>query len=211
MKERPILMNAPMIRATLRDVDPKTQTRRAIKPQPTDQYFWEALSKLGRPNIKCPYGKPGDRLWVRETWANLNADFPTVPPYFIYRADGADHGPVTWKPSIHMPRAASRILLEITDVRVGRLNEISEADAQAEGAPCNLPVDDFIEICKSAPPGHVMKTGELGGHRLGFYGIWCQINGILSWDANPWVWVIEFKPLALQAAPKSEAPKTPEP
>jgi len=137
----------------------KTMTRRVIKPQPLDIHG-SAFMKT----TKCPYGQPGDRLWVRETFAESRSGV-------IYRAapmfDDCEEGDVSWKwkPSIHMPRWASRITLEITAVRVERLQDISEEDAKREGFP------DVVH----------------------FYELWTILNGKESWRANPWVWVVEFK------------------
>jgi hypothetical protein len=126
--------------------------------------------------FRCPYGQPGDRLWVRETHMDLGA-------CALYRADPgaeAERALVAprqrWAPSTHMPRAASRITLEVTGVRVERLQDISEADAVAEGAPwaaCGAPQE--------------------GSHKAGFAQLWESINGPGSWAANPWVWVVAFK------------------
>lgn len=136
--------------------------------------------------IRCPYGKPGDRLWVRETWAPVSTFDPSPETGAFYRADYVDdpHGPDgekspegryrTWKPSIHMPRWASRIDLEITGVRVERLQDISEADAVAEGSQC------------AGVPAALTNRGA-------FSRLWQSINGPDSWAANPWVWVIEFQ------------------
>ena len=215
MKERPILFNAPMVRAILDGS--KTQTRRVVKPQPdwvnenagcgiatgggimpsprSDWLHWRG-SRLLRPEPRCPYGLPGDRLWVRE-------NFAIVPRTAYARSDGVqqtlrpddDHdaaiyragwdrsnGGFRWRPSIHMPRWASRILLEITDVRVERLQDISEADAQAEGV-------------KVDGNGHAVRDDvvNVGGARTAFAELWESINGPDSWSANPWVWVIEFR------------------
>jgi hypothetical protein len=139
-----------------------------VKP---GEFFWD-----------CPYGRLGDRLWVRETWGEdsvtgwsefhrreMDADF------LVFRADGERKG-VRWRPSIHMPRANSRITLEITGVRVERLQEISEQDAKAEGAD-------------------PMKNQGEYAYRGGFEELWDSINGPrgLGWVANPWVWVLEFR------------------
>lgn len=194
MKERPILFSAPMVRAILNGS--KTQTRRVVKPQPSpssDTAFVGAdgIWRFSHPtlrgpvsheadDVRCPYGQPGDRLWVRETWAPTvctgvcHHAFEDIDPKkseIKFKAD-ADSNTVIgrWRPSIHMPRWASRILLEITDVRVERLLEISEADAQSEGPPKNF-----------------------SSWRDNFCALWQQINGYGSWDANPWVWAIEFK------------------
>jgi hypothetical protein len=193
-KERPILFSGPMVRAIIDGR--KTQTRRIIKPQPPDwidELHGGQLSKRAPYELenhdnqivgwgfqdergtywRVPYGKPGDRLWVRETHCKYGGGF-------IYRADYGDLTPISdgiggpWKPSIHMPRIASRITLEIIAVCVERLNDISRGDAMAEGRPhSNLaygqnPCDWFHEL-------------------------WESINGPESWAANPWVWVIEFK------------------
>jgi hypothetical protein len=195
MTERPILMNAAMVRAVLGGA--KTQTRRVLK-QATgpslsvgiddDQPGVAALSWLSGDGpghdvhetvkrVPCPYGVPGDRLWVREAWA------PTGDPgRALYRCDFPE-GPLSikFKPSIHMPRWASRISLEVTDVRVERLQDISEGDAQAEGTERRDPVWP-IPACP-----------ERGTHRAGFEALWESINGPGSWDANPWLWVVEFR------------------
>lgn len=232
MKERPILFSGPMVRAILEGR--KTQTRRAVKPQPVPvqpqgagilsalyrqgDYQWPD-KVVGCSTISCkpngpdgwahehsPYGKTGDRLWVRETWQHSN--FP-LGPYdascqVFYRADYLDdpHGPDgerspegryrSWRPSIHMPRAASRILLEITGVRVERLQDISEADALAEGIE-SLTGDKTIyhwDFPKPMPPYAVSGYKSA---RDAYKELWVEINGRESLDANPWVWVIEFK------------------
>jgi len=164
MKERPILFSGPMVRAILEGR--KTQTRRIVKPQPLRDRGVMAFNDGEHPQMRCPYGKPGDRLWVRETWC------PDVEPYtFRYKADG-DEPLERWRPSIHIPRWASRITLEVVSVRVERLQNISEDDALAEGITLvergTSPVDQFNKL-------------------------WESINGPGSWEANPWVWVVEFK------------------
>lgn len=133
--------------------------------------------------VRCPYGQPGDRLWVRETWAlhvhAMSADRDEDGP-FVYAADGQRALSMRlsskWTPSIHMPRWASRITLEVTGVRVERLQDISEADAQAEG--CAFPL---------------AYEGPDPPYRTAYARLWESINGAGSWDANPWVWVVEFK------------------
>lgn len=193
MRERPILFSGPMVRAIL--AGNKTQTRRVVKPQPAGA--WAAPGKTS-----CPYGAPGDRLWVRESthrrpMLNLLTGEPLADKYDggAYTADGADvltpEGfDLAWWysrkscPSIHMPRFACRLVLEVTGVRVERLNEISESDAQAEGcAPAWLDVDDNETV-----HAHQQPT-----FRRGFARLWREINGPSSWDANPWVWVVEFR------------------
>lgn len=178
MKERPILFSSPMVRAILDDR--KTQTRRIIKNIGIVPGIGEVLN--GSDDAKewpdfCPYGKQGDRLWVRETF-NINDD-----GHYIYAADLNDAGvtkwAAKWKPSIHMPRSASRVLLEIVNVRVERLKDISEDDAIADGA-------------------HSINFGYGDCYALGFNQIWEQINGSESWDLNPFVWVVEFKVLEIK-------------
>ena len=185
--ERPILFSAPMVRAILAGT--KTQTRRTLKPQPT--HFNPAgvprrVNPDGGPSavLACPYGKPGDRLWVRESWrACSEAD--AVPPrdmdaaYRVwFEADafaGRFHQPGYGKlrPGMFMPRWASRITLEVTSVRVERLRDITRGDAMAEGCP-------FPNMAKGDSP------------RRWFEYLWRQINGVDSWDANPLVWVVSF-------------------
>jgi hypothetical protein len=138
----------------------------------------------------CPHGGIGDQLWVRETWNHDCYPYPlSDDPLFYYRADYHDD-PLgmdlelsqdgirrKWMPSIFMPRAASRIQLEITNVRVERLNDISEADAMEEGVSNPL----------------IGGTYDFIGYREGYQRLWEAINGAGSWDDNPWVWVVEFK------------------
>lgn len=226
MKERPILFSAPMVRAILAGT--KSQTRRVVKPQPnnvpglhhpiepyltsTGNWNW-VLSATGHGTgdpFPCPYGQPGDRLYVKEKHAfldvrksalsqfplgpqNGNAVGPDVWNLCVEYCDGTENdafsvegikpkqtrerGEDRWRPSIHMPRWASRVLLEITAVRVERLNEISEADAKAEGV--TLPT----RTC----------TMYDGIWRDEYRLLWESINGAGSWAANPWVWAISFR------------------
>lgn len=184
MKERGMIFNDEMVRAILGGN--KTQTRRIVE----EKFYGRAVAAelLAK---HCPYGQPGDRIWVRETYRvhGKATDVATL----VYRASVRNswteqthrvpvevcNKPVSekWTPSIHMPRWASRILLEITDVRVERLHDMSEADAKAEGAsPATY---------KITPPEAV--------YRVGFGDIWRSIYGQENWLSNPWVWVIEFK------------------
>ncbi len=197
MKERGMIFNAEMVRAILDGR--KTQTRRIMAPQPADDIErcifpnpeaigWKSSlrHKHGSTTAHfCHYGKPGDRIWVRETWNKYGG-------LLTYRADHDwidDMRKETvctakWVPSIHMPRWASRILLEITDVRVERLNSISQEDAQAEG----------LELTGWRP---TYSDPDSGGEVMtpydNFAELWSSIYGDESWQANPWVWVIEFK------------------
>lgn len=214
-KARPILMSAPMLRALLDGR--KTQTRRVVKPKPDSDFciFDPAIGFRfkGGPNMQCPYGKPGELLWVRETFADVNDhgcpailynadratldfmqheeyhcedgsldyDHPHIKKYYYLQWIGdvesgePHHG---WKPSIHMPRWASRLTLELTDVRVERLQEISEEDADAEGVEVEWPYHQ----------GNY--SGD--GHRSAFRVLWESIFGDGSWNSNPWVWVLTF-------------------
>jgi hypothetical protein len=202
MTEHPILFSAPMVRAILDGS--KTQTRRIVKPHPiakpfqiqgeaTGDWFTENPPHLRRDKMfaqrfRCPYGLAGDRLWVREAWLDAWAqNLPHTSVQYHYRADlGNEHYRYRWSPSIHMPRAASRISLAVTEVRVQRLQDISEEDAKAEGI---VPV--------TAPNGHItyQVPGELAGQtpQRAFKVLWEGINGNASWAANPWVWAISFR------------------
>ena len=221
MKERPILFSAPMVRALLAGT--KTQTRRVVKPQPPEDCgpidcgryhptiidrhgdeqpgpeIFGAYDAWGQWGVRCPYGQPGDRLWVRETWGYIDPDCsgedhddeqegPGQTVFcdellqeghplrdfwrrrVAYRASWQDpkygigpDAPKRWRPSIHMPRWASRITLEITDVRVEKLGDLSESDARQEGVASR---DEFIEL-------------------------WKSING--QWEPETWTWVLQFR------------------
>ncbi|EAQ0896678.1 hypothetical protein M9158_004691 [Salmonella enterica] len=201
MNERGMIFNAEMVRAILDGR--KTQTRRPIKWKQTrfteiaerdDGSLWpwaEDCERGGDIWFACPYGEIGDRIWVRETFRvhSRATDVATL----VYRASVRNSWteqthrvpiavcdkpatPEKWTPSIHMPRWASRILLEITDVRVERLRDLSEEDAKSEGI--------------TPPAGGVLPGWE---YRINFRDLWMDIYGTDSWEANPWVWVIEFK------------------
>ncbi|WP_176154446.1 hypothetical protein [Burkholderia vietnamiensis] len=213
MKERPILFSGPMVRAILEGR--KTQTRRIVKPtgahhifqfrgreeargtdEPTGEWAWCRAERVISEHIRCPYGKPGDRLWVREThlaWWKLDEANPAGPRVFshvaAYAADGYELEPgEKWIPSIHMLRAASRITLEITGVRVERLRDISESDARAEG----------VTIEERHKVGYCLGGGR-GADRppsiRALRELWDGLNADAGhgWDANPWVWVVEFR------------------
>lgn len=180
-RERPILMSGPMVRAILEGR--KGQTRRVVKMDadaPRDIPQW----KVERLIERCPYGVPGDRLWVRETWATM-ACYDYLPPSqlsinsdpWYYRATdppGECDELERWRPAVHMPRIISRITLEISGVRVERLHDISEDDVQAEG-------------CTGSPHG---KAAD----KLRFPTLWDRINGKSHpWASNPWVFVLEFR------------------
>ena len=218
MRERPILFSAPMVRAILDGR--KTQTRRIVKPVGRDVDFvlvqqaggwWpyrsddgESLFRTVRAGTKlyqhetpfsCPFGEVGDRLWVRETgWERpertpkMMRDGADTWERYYYDADGyTDLEAEQFKaqgfkrrPSIHMPRRASRITLEVTGVRVERLRDISNEDARAEGV---LP--QYAEECVRL--GHPYNATDL------FRQLWASINGLGSWNENPFVWVVEFR------------------
>ncbi len=213
MKERPILFNAPMVRALLDGS--KTQTRRVVKLPP-----WVLAGELDQDDdrwpvgmdgdgdwhrLTCPYGQPGDRLWVRETyfawgrWETRYSEakgrdewhfvdltlecgrqhqFADPLPGALRRRGHGGVEPTWWKrPGILMPKAAARIWLKITGVRVERLQDISRGHAMAEGCP-------FPNTQQGADP------------RKWYAELWESINGPDSWDANPWVWVVEFRRLS---------------
>ena len=146
--------------------------------------------------IACPYGQPGDRLWVREAWARINVAQAPGESWVVYREcdNRTDYGG-PWKPSIHMRRRDSRILLEVTDVRVELLQDISEQQALAEGiVGVDFRPDDGFPICRGYMVGPDDGSTPLETHASkAFAGLWRSINGQESWDANPWVWVVEFK------------------
>lgn len=225
VKERPILFSPAMIRALLDGK--KTQTRRIVKADfhhgpgmakitPINNEFllerWpeaeRSFNNFGRcDRIRCPYGVPGDRLWVRETfgvWRKTSvycdefevgkeatrgmtlveheAEYGHNDLNIAYRADADDEGP--WYPSIFMPRWASRTTLEITDVRVQRLKDISEEDALAEGI-----------VWRTGPRYSASDDHNMEWDRPtdAYRELWESINGEGSWSANPWVWVVEFR------------------
>lgn len=215
-KEIPIPFSTQMVQAIL--ASRKTQTRRVVKPQTailTDQMARmlgvQPPVDQNHPVIKCPYGKPGDLLWVRETWAqdfeeiqiaggDWSNSYLNATGGYLYKADGVEFAPVDskvfgkWKPSIHMPKAAARILLQVTDVRVERLQDISEDDAKAEGVHFN---GTFYQNYLAANDWECTHRCAIKS----FQSLWKSINGAESWDANPWVWVVSFKVLSTTGKP----------
>lgn len=209
--DRPILFNGPMVRAILEGR--KTVTRRPVKATKAhaDGFMMLDHGKGWRPYnafgdfasdhegmeypIACPYGKLGDRLWVRETCFINDYREASVPEQeradceIHYRADGipdfeGEEELIRWRPSIHMPRWASRILLEVTDVRVERLQDITEEQALAEG------------IKKHSDGGYHVEDGKHFSDSPveSFACLWSSVGG--DWDANPWVWCVSFKRIA---------------
>jgi hypothetical protein len=183
VREHPILFSGPMIRAILSGQ--KTVTRRVVRPQFGKLWgqgvrhgagCYAAHVDIPAPDgwkwLYCPYGKKGSKLWVRETWVN---NFGQL----LYRADchpdSFEHGAKGWRPSIHMPRWASRLTLEVTGVRVERVRDISEKDAKAEGYP-----------------GRSVTNGFAGPVEW-FRSLWDEINPKTPWSTSPWVWVVLFK------------------
>ncbi len=205
-KERPILFNAEMVRAVLSGA--KTQTRRPMKPQPTGDMVhgeflgpsWDGDEPTARDRViwhqrnddedeydrygPCPFGQPGDRLWVRETWkptgllAGAKPSETRACSHFAHKADPEQRPRdefIRWRPSIHMPRWASRITLEVVGVWVERVQDITCADVEAEGMPADL-ARGFSE-------------------QYWFRDTWDSIyaKSGAGWDENPWVWCCEFK------------------
>ncbi|EKZ6402260.1 morphogenetic protein [Klebsiella aerogenes] len=189
MKERGMIFNGEMVHAILDGR--KTQTRRPVKFPVHDKNLGcelagnELAGELSAGNyLNSAFGKQGDRIWVRETWARYNIDQDSYD--MAYRATPPEDWPEEgkWRPSIHMPRWASRILLEITGVRVERLNAISQEDAQDEG----------MELTGWRPTySDPDSGGEVWTPYDNFARLWDSIYGEGSWKVNPWVWVIEFK------------------
>ena len=229
-QEHPILFSGPLVRAILDGK--KTQTRRIIRPPHgigwvaggpiirtaadlADPWFrWEreqSFAELEFRDVRCPLGKPGDRLWVRETWRLTDFASYDTDRYSAaveMRADGArpfrkEGGPemlherCDWRPSIHMPRWASRISLEVTDVRVQRLQEITEAEIGTEGVRLD---DGGVAACAFERAEYYQSGGSpIGGRSpevCGFAALWDSIYGRSaggSWGENPWVWAVSFK------------------
>lgn len=212
MKFIPILYSTPMVQAI--NEDRKTQTRRTknleyINEKPDNWFFLKSLlrsdgvlfflfegfqgdSKL----VKCPYGQPGDVLWVRETFHYVHDAETNKFLKYGYKADwsiGITSHPKNkgiWRPSIHMPKEAARLFLQIQDIRVERLQDISENDAIAEG----------VAFVGKTPSGHNLYKDyrerfiePFFAPENSFMSLWVSINGQRSWMSNPWVWVIEFE------------------
>lgn len=207
MKERPILMRGPLVRATF--ADEKDTTRRIIKVQPSShsmrlmrltegvkknegKFFWGNIDGTRNDSVyfNCPYGQNGDRLWVKETF---------LPKYFddgrtAYRADwnakAAEYvKEPKWKSSLFMPRNLARLLLEIIEIRVERLQDITEEGALAEGV--DTEGDDYLRAEHAQLGGAQIEGGSPAV--FAFKGLWESINGRGSWELNPWLWVIKYR------------------
>lgn len=199
-RERPILFSAPMVSAILDGR--KTMTRRVVKASAWHDYgdvddYGKLVSSWEVDLDRCPYGLPGDRLWVKEKFKPLPMQVPTdgTSRWLIQYAAGgqrecdapAGYNPMLynyerWTSSLFMPRWASRITLAVTEVRVERLQAISEADCWAEAPPgLEFPQPPFGYACNE------------GGPKRAFRDLWKSINGVGSWDVNPWVWAISFR------------------
>lgn len=224
MKTHPILFKAEMVRAIL--AGKKTQTRRIAKIDQTTNWDFKHISTVTRPEkqagqpvaifissktemsvgLVSPW-KVGDQLWVRETFGYQVANLGGTPhEQVVYRASNLDavkwtaacgkSAPIKWKPSIHMPRSASRITLEITGIRIERLQEINNDDAIAEGAQNfqGLPsIHPYGQDARWSMENPTATDQCLGNARTAFAKYFCKISGQATWDINPWVWVIEFQ------------------
>lgn len=205
MKAKPIIFDGESVRAILENR--KTLTRRVIKPQPESDLYWNAVVVGGNggwtdrhgDSWSCPHGEPSDRLWVRETWGAVSphedlapleectieyrADKPNDPYPGGWPAEEAREYPDAprWQSPIHMPRWASRITLQITDVRVERLQEITDDDALAEG----------VDRTNSSIPTYPIQRFQRRWDSLNAKNGW-------PWESNPWIWVIQFKRLETQ-------------
>lgn len=205
MKFSPILFSTPMVQAILNGT--KTQTRRVVKPQPEEYSYGLAFKGNGcklstgflkwagkeTPWTDSPYGQVGDVLWVRETW-NKHVD------QYYYKADFEEAINFRCKPSIHMPKEACRLFLKITDIRVERLQDISEVDSIDEGVMIfneKWIHEHFPEYAKKyhlwEPERHGNRPPLGPSPKMKFQKLWQSINGEESWNSNPWVWVISFK------------------
>jgi len=211
MKEHPILFSTPMVQAILEGR--KTQTRRVIKPQPKvinkHDFEWKDRCYSGMTEIhggsfrlQSPYGQPGDLLWVGENWIEDPAGKKGLPKGFC-----ADYGGAApfgkKKPSIHLKKKYARIWLKIKDVRVERLQEISQEDAISEGIRHQKHEGDYYYFY---PCNDLRDDSYIDNPITSFYSLWRLINGIdgiESWDADPWVWVVEFEVVSTTGKPEN--------
>lgn len=209
MRETGLLMKGPLVRKTL--ADEKTQTRRTrglegINRDPSSArflgmkdgraMFGHSIPEVPVPvGVRCPYGQPGDRLWVRETWAPPATVCPGDPPAFYRATDPEGSCRITkWRPSLLMPRWACRLVLELTDVCVERVQDIGPGDACAEGVePMAWEEDAKADALSGVDGGPGYFTPR--SYRAGFARVWDEINAKkgLGWELNPWVWRLAFR------------------
>lgn len=199
---KPILFNTEMVRAILEGR--KTVTRRVVKDMDIINgwdceadgtpiaYIDQATGDSYPPTMPCPH-HPGDILWVRETWAAWSPTYGVAPKLY-YKADGDAPAGIKWRPSIHMPKEAARLFLRVTDVRVERLQDIT--DYRAEGIHPSEACEECFAVCGGCDPLN-SPTG-CDNEIDAFAGLWDRTVKpadlpLYGWDANPWVWVIEFE------------------
>lgn len=214
MNEHPILFSPPMVQANLNDR--KTMTRRAIDPQPDHFHKFKGsdlIPQNGDKDLKCRYGQPGDLLWVKEaffayghwtcvidtdgkkSWSfqdltiseGFQYKYVDCPPENVFK----NRGHLGWykRPSVFMPKIASRIWLQVEEIRVERIQDITEKDAMAEGVEYEWYDKD--------------RNIKMEAAKLLFKKLWIWINGEESWKANPWVWVVKYKILSTTGKPNS--------
>lgn len=226
-KEIPILFSTPMVQAIL--AGRKTMTRRVVKPQLPIGTKWHEVydgelnyrivdEKIVSTLCKCPYGKPGDLLWVRENWAARDCNTSTGVVKLEYQASEGEYSNILlkksvmilyaplrekkkWKPCIHLPKEAARIWLEVTDVRVERLQEVTDREAAAEGIEYvtspSMTVRGWRDYENAKPENGPNFYREV----MSFRSLWSKINGPESWEANSWVWVVSFRVLSTTGKP----------
>ncbi|PRY90609.1 hypothetical protein [Mongoliibacter ruber] len=211
--ERPILYQTEMVKSVLHGLKKQTRRTKGLDylniNTPSDWIFDLRLIErfffkhINYPNSSgldffCPYGKPGDLLWVRETWCNMQTASKPEDNGIRFRAS-TEKNNFTWKPSIHMPKAAARIWLMVEDVKVERLQHISEEDAIDEGIQFGKGID-----YKGWHYDYEANLYNLSNAKSSFKTLWKSINGQASWQANPWVWVIKFRELSRTGHPSEE-------
>lgn len=225
MKEIPILFSTPMVQGILDLLKRMTRRTRGLEKINQDPSSWylqtlflhatgrftfapvnpsEKITGKDIIEVKCPYGQPGDVLWVRETFTG--DIFSGSPNAFIYKASDPNHrnnkerGLNIWKPSIHMPKSAARIWLQVEEIRVERLQDISEEDAIAEGVQSIIRTSGICFMDYTISEYVFPMTAKNS-----FKSLWKKINGndwTIGWDLNPWVWVVKFKVLSTTGKPQ---------
>ena len=191
---RPILFSTPMVEAILSGQ--KTMTRRILKVKgckpfiPDNTWDIDTISKWNKDYH--PYGQVGDILWVRESF--YEPMFEGLNGKYYYKADLEKQGwDFKWKPSLFMPKDACRLFLEITDIRIERLQEISDEDCKSEGIKREIFTPTGEECYYFYPCNDLRDDSYLDCPKTSFYSLWKSINGQKNWDDNPFVWVISFK------------------